>query len=611
MLDRRAFLASSSAAAFVALTAGGAPLFAQAGGDESTARDAALDQLLTRWFDEDMRENPAYATSLGLDTGALAALRGQLGDDSQARADADRARALRRKQELDAFGAAGLSAAGELNYQIAAFRAGSAARGARFRYGSAGGRPAPYVVSQLGGAYYQVPDFLDTRHPIESAQDAEYYLARVEQFATVLDQETERVRHDASLGVVPPDFVLDKTIANLEHLRDTPAEEGTLVRSLVRRTAARGIEGSWGERASALVSGPVAQALARQIAALRELRANATHEAGCGRLPDGEAYYAWGIHANTTTDMTGEEIHQMGLQQVAEIHGQLDPLLRAHGLTQGTVGERINALNNEPDNLFPNTDAGREAILAFLDEVLADIRPRLPRAFNHIPSMGLEIHRVPPAIEAGAPGGYYSGAPLDGSRPGIYYINLKDTHEWPKNGLKTLTYHEGVPGHHFQISLMREQEALPLYRRAGGFSAYSEGWALYSEHLADELGVYENDPLGKIGYLQSYLFRATRLVVDSGLHHKGWSREQAIRYMTESGAQPHGAAVREIERYCVWPGQACAYKVGQTVIMGLRTEAEQRQGTAFDLKAFHDRVLLPGAVPLTVLQQRLRAWING
>jgi uncharacterized protein (DUF885 family) len=609
MLDRRAFLASSSAAALVGLTGGFAPLLAQAAEASGTARDQALDRLLMGWFNEDITENPGYATALGLDTGERAALRGKLGDDSQAKADADRAKAVRRKQELEAFGSDGLSDAGALNYEIAKFRAGSSAMGANFHFGNAGGRPAPYVVSQLGGAYYQIPDFLDTQHPIHDAQDADYYLARLQEFATVLDQETDRIRHDAGLRVVPPDFVLDKTISNLKHLRDTPAAEGTMVRSIVRRTGAAHIEGDWGTRATALVSGPIAQALDRQIAALEALRPGATHEGGCGRLPDGEAYYAWGIHANTTTDMTGEQIHQMGLEQVADILGQIDPLLRAHGLTQGTVGARINALNNEADNLYPNTDEGRQAILAYLNTVLADIKPRLPRAFNHIPRADLEIHRVPPAIEAGAPGGYYSGAPLDGSRPGIYYINLKDTHEWPKNGLKTLTYHEGIPGHHFQISLMREQGALPIYRRAGGFSAYAEGWALYAEAMADELGVYEDDPLGKIGYLQSYLFRATRLVVDSGLHHKGWSREQAIDYMVGNGAQPQGAAVREIERYCVWPGQACAYKVGQTVIRGLRTEAEQHMGQRFDLKAFHDRVLLGGSLPLTVLQQRVRSWM--
>jgi len=604
MLDRRAFLASSSAAIAVAAVGGFAPLVAH---DGAETRDAALDRLLTGWFNEDIRENPTYATALGLDTGALAPLRGQLGDSSQARADSDRAKAVRRHRELRQFGREGLSGAGQINYDIADFRGAAAEMGAAFHFGG-GGRPSPYVVSQLGGAYYQVPDFLDTQHPIRDAQDCDHYLSRLEDFARNLDQETERVRHDAGLGVTPPDFILDKTIGNLRQLRGQPAGETTLVRSIARRAAAANVQGDYEARAAALVSGPIAQALDRQIAALQALRPNATHEAGCGRLPDPEAYYAWGIRANTTTEMTGEEIHQMGLQQVAEIQGELDPLLRARGMSQGTVGARMNALAQEADNLYPNTDEGRAALLASLNDILADIRPRLPRAFNHIPRANLEIHRVPPAIQDGAPGGYYQGGPLDGSRPGIYYINLKDTHEWPKMGLKTLTYHEGIPGHHFQISLSREQGALPLYRRAGGFSAYAEGWGLYAEHLAGELGVYDDDPLGRIGYLQSYLFRATRLVVDSGLHHKGWSREQAIRYMIDNAAEPEGFAVREIERYCVWPGQACSYKVGQTVIMDLRNEAQQRMGQRFDLKAFHDIVLLNGALPLTVLQQHVRAW---
>jgi len=604
MLDRRAFLASSSAAIAVAAIGGFEPLFAQG---QATERDQVLDRLLTGWFNEDITENPTFATALGLDTGERAALRGHLGDSSQAKVDADRAKTARRYHELQQFGRNGLSGAGQINYDIAEFRGSAAQMGAAFHFGG-GGRPSPYVVSQLGGSYYQVPDFLDTQHPIHNAQDCDYYLSRLQDFARNLDQETDRIRHDAGLHVTPPDFILDKTIGNLRQLRGQPAGETTMVRSIVRRAAAANVQGDYGARATALVSGPIAQALDRQIAALQALRPNATHQAGCGRLPDAEAYYAWGIRSNTTTTMTGEEIHQMGLQQVAEIHGELEPLLRARGLTEGTVGARIHALNNEADNLYPNTDEGRAALLASLNDILADIRPRLPRAFNHIPRAQLEIHRVPPAIQDGAPGGYYQGAPLDGSRPGIYYINLKDTHEWPKMGLKTLTYHEGIPGHHFQISLMREQGALPIYRRAGGFSAYAEGWGLYAEHLAGELGVYDDDPLGRIGYLQSYLFRATRLVVDSGLHHKDWSREQAIRYMVDNAAEPEGFAVREIERYCVWPGQACSYKVGQTVIMDLRNEAQQRMGQRFDLKGFHDVVLLGGSLPLTVLQQHVRAW---
>jgi len=605
LLDRRSFLASSTAFSLLGLAGIAPPVFAQQG----NVRDQALDALLTRWFNEDLAENPTFATGLGLDTGALAPLRGRLGDNSQAKADADRIKAVRRGRELRAFGRQGLSPAGRLNYDIAAFRAEVATMGARFHYGNGGGRPAPYVVSQLGGSYYQVPDFLDTQHPIHNAQDADYYLARLEAFATNLDQETDRIRHDAGLGVTPPDFILDKTIGNLERLRGTPAAETTLVRSLARRAAEAHVEGDYAGRAAALVSGPIAAALDRQLAALRALRPHATHVAGVGRLRDGAAYYAWGLRANTTTTMTGDEIHRLGLAQVAELQGRLDPLLRAQGFTQGTVGARINALNVDPRQLYPNTDEGRAALLTYLNGVLADIRPRLPRMFNHIPHADLRINRVPPAIEAGAPGGYYQGGPLDGSRPGIYYINLKDTAEWPRMGLKTLTYHEGIPGHHFQISLARESGLLPIYRRAGGFSAYSEGWALYAERLGDELGCYEGDPLGRIGYLQSYLFRAVRLVVDSGLHAKGWSREAAIRYMIDNAAEPEGSAVREIERYCVWPGQACAYKSGQTVIAGLRDEAERRLGSRFDIKAFHDAVLGGGALPLTVLQRRVREWM--
>ncbi|MDQ4087756.1 MAG: DUF885 family protein [Pseudomonadota bacterium] len=604
MLDRRTFLLSSSALGFVAL-AGCATTARQSPAE----RDQALHRMLEEWFYDDLRDAPTFATNLGLDVGDLAPLRAQLGDASLAKADQERAEAVARYRQLQAFGREGLSAEGQLNYDIAEFRQSVAAEGARFRYGSAGGRPNPYLVTQLGGSYYSVPDFLDTQHPVRTREDAEAYLSRVEQFARNLEQEAERIRHDASVGVVPPDFVVDKALGNLQRMRATPAGETTLVSSLVRRATEAGL-GDYQARAMQLVSGPVARGLDSQIAALRSVRPRATHDAGVWKLPAGEAYYQYGIRANTTTTMTGEEIHQTGLQQVAELHAQLDTLLRAQGYTRGSVGDRINALNREERFLFPNTDAGRAELLASLNRQMAELEPLLPRVFATLPRARVEIRRVPVDIEAGAPGGYYQAASLDGSRPGAYYINLKDTHEWPKLGLPTLTYHEASPGHHFQVSIAREQGELPLYRRAGGFSAYNEGWALYAERVADELGVYEDDPFGRIGYLQSYLFRAVRLVVDSGLHHKRWSREQAIRYMVENAAEPEGSAVREIERYSVWPGQATAYKIGQTVIAGLREEAERRQGARFDIKAFHDAVLLGGSMPLTVLQRRVREWMS-
>jgi len=606
MLDRRTFLASSTALGLVSILPGRA--LAQTPAAPANERDAALDRMLMGWFNEDLRDNPTFATNLGLDTGANADLRGKLGEASVAEVAEDKARAVARNRELRAFNPDGLSEAGRLNYDIASFRWSVSAEAARFSYG-AGGRPAPYVLTQLGGAYYGVADFLDTQHPLRTAQDAEYYLARMGDYARVLGQEVERVRHDAANRVVPPDFIIDKTIGSLEALRRTAPADTTLVRSLVRRTAAENIAGDWAARATALVAGPIAQGLDAQIAVLRELRRDAVHDAGCWRLPDGEAYYRLGILSNTTTTMTGEEIHRTGLEQVEALNAELDRLLRAQGWTQGTVGERLNRTNTEERFLFPNTDQGRADLLASLNRQNEMITPLLPRVFNTLPRARVEIRRVPVEIEVGAPGGYYQGASLDGSRPGAYYINLRDTHERPNLGLPTLTFHEASPGHHFQVSIAREAGTLPLYRRTGGFSAYSEGWALYAERVADELGVYENDPWGRIGYLQSYLFRAVRLVVDSGMHFRRWSREQAIRYMMDFAAEPEGSAVREIERYVVWPGQACAYKIGQTVIANLRAEAERRLGNRFDIRAFHDVLLLSGAMPLTVLERRVRAWI--
>jgi uncharacterized protein (DUF885 family) len=600
MLDRRTFLLTSAAFGAAGLT--GCTTTATSGGTGS--RDEQLDALLTRWFEEDLRDNPTFATNLGLDTGELSHLRGRLGSESLAEAREERSEARMRHQMLESFGRRGLSDGGALNYDVALFRRSVDAEGARFEYGQIGGRPAPYVLSQLGGAYYSVPDFLDSQHPVATKSDADYYLTRLEDFARNLNQETERLEHDVRMGVIPPDFVIDKTVGNLEQLRRTPAGETTLVRSIDRRAKEKGL-GDYRGAASQIVSGPVHQALDRQIAALKRIRPAAGHDAGVWRLPGGEEYYRYALRYNTTTDYTPDQIHQIGLDQVRDLHARLDTLLRAQGYTQGSVGDRLNATNKEARFLFPNTDKGRADLLASLNKQVAQITPLLPRVFRTLPKAAVDIRRVPAAIEAGAPGGYYQGASLDGARPGAYYINLKDTHEWPTLGLPTLTWHEAVPGHHFQITVSREAGELPLYRRTQGFAAYNEGWALYAERVADELGVYADDPFGRIGFLQSYLFRAVRLVVDTGIHHKRWSREQAIRWMVDNAAEPEGSATREIERYSVWPGQACAYKLGETVISRLRGEMEAKPG--FDIKAFHDAVLLGGSMPLTVLERRVKS----
>jgi uncharacterized protein (DUF885 family) len=303
-------------------------------------------------------------------------------------------------------------------------------------------------------------------------------------------------------------------------------------------------------------------------------------------------------------------VHKTGLDLVASLSSQTDVLMKAQGLSQGSVGQRFRAMYDDPRRRYPNTDEGKEKLLSDLNAKVREVRGRLPQYFGALPKAEVEIRRVPKAIEAAAPGGSYDPPPIDGSRPGVYWINLRDTAEVPRWTLPTLTYHEAIPGHHLQLSLQQEAD-LPMVRRAAFYSAYGEGWALYAEQLAEEMGVYENDPLGEVGYLQSGLFRAARLVVDTGLHSMRWSREQAIATMAEIDGEPVSSAATENERYCVWPGQACSYLVGKLTWLRLRTAARTALGPRFDIRQFHDWGLLAGNMPLTVLEAAMNRQIAG
>lgn len=599
-INRRGLLAAGAGLAL----AGAAPGSARADASAASAADARLDALLDAQLQARLDLDHEGVTGLGLDVGARAAQRFKLADASQAAADAAWAQAARDLAAVRAIDPASLSAEARLSRDIAVFQLECAAGYRAFPFHkSESWRESPYIVSQIGGVYSTTPDFLDSQHPMKTAQDVDAALSRLAAFATVLDQDTDRAEANAARGIVPPDFLLDGALAQLKALRDGRAEDKAMIRSLTRRAREQGLADPEAA-AVALFEGPVRRALTRQIDTLERHRAGAVHDAGIGsRLPDPEAYYALNLKTYTTTAYSADEIHRIGRDQVAELTGRLDGLLKAQGYTQGSVGARVAALNREPRFLFANTDAGRAELLAYLETEMARVRARMPEVFATVPRGGFEIRRIPVEIEGGAPGGYASAGSLDGTRPGVYYINLKDTADWPRWGLKTLTYHEAAPGHLFQGALAREAGELPLYRRLAGFSAYSEGWGLYAERLADEMGFYDDDPFGRIGYLQSFLFRAARLVVDTGLHAKGWSREEAIRYMTATAAEPENRAAREIERYCAAPGQACAYKLGEIEIARLRAEAERRPG--FSLKAFHDRVVMSGPMPMTVLAGRL------
>jgi uncharacterized protein (DUF885 family) len=599
MLDRRQLLIS--AAAVAGATALPAAAASAQLSDPATAK--ALNDAFDAIFKERIAHAPESATSLGLDKGELAHLKSELTPATEAEDLASLARLEKSIKTLKAIPRAKLQGMDRINYDTILWRAELSKDGAdRFRFGS-WGSANPYALSQLNGAYRSTPDFLANQHTIETKADADAYLARMDAFAEVIAQQTERFRADVAQGILAPDFALDKALSQMEATRAIKGADSPMTKALVKKTASKTIAGDWAAEATKRVEGPIAAALDAQIAAVKAARTKAVHDAGVWRLKDGDAYYAFAAKVGTTTTMTPDEIHKIGLDLVKQISAEADVKLKALGYTTGTVGERMRALAEDPKYVYANTDEAKEKLIADLNIQIKAVQARLPQWFGILPKAACEVRRVPKEIEAGAPGGYYQGPNLDGTRPGAYYINLRDTAEWPSWSLPTLTYHEAIPGHHLQIALQIEAPALPMLRKTGGFSAYSEGWALYAELLAGEMGMYDTDPQGYVGYLQSSLFRAIRLVVDTGMHAKRWSREQAVKYFVETNGDQESSAITEIERYSVWPGQALSYMVGKLQWVRLRDAMKAKQGAGFDIHTFHDTGLQAGAVPLAVLEQ--------
>ncbi|WP_367183399.1 DUF885 family protein [Phenylobacterium sp.] len=595
MQNRRQLM--MAAGALAAMSASGA--LAQASG-----ADAQLAKLLDDVFKETLDDSPELVTSLGLDKGERAAAKAQLHDASLAGVEQRKARnadQLRRLKLIDRSKLTGMAA---VNYDTLLFELQTTEDGnRRFAYPSGG---SPYVLAQICGAWQDVPDFLDSQHTIETREDCQAYLSRLEAFASTMDAEIERVRKDVGLGVIPPDYALDGALRGMKVLRQ-PADKSTLVSSLAGRAKAKGIAGDWAAQASALYDGKVVPALDRQMALLESLKAKANHDAGVWKLPDGEAYYAHMLSAQTTSRITPDEVHKLGWDVTRELSARADVLFKQLGFTKGTVGERYIALYDSKKGVYPNTDAGKAKIIADLNHVVQDMQKRLPEQFGTLPKAPLEIRRIPAATEGGA-STHYEGASLDGKRPGVYWLNLRDTAESPYWFLPTTTYHEGIPGHHMQITLQREAD-LPMIRRVMGFGAYAEGWALYSEQVVQEMGVYKGEPLNELGYIHDALLRSARLVTDSGLHHLKWTREKAIAEMRGIEGDPEPLAAQEIERYSVWPGQACSYMVGKVTILKLREKAKAALGPKYDPRKFHDAILLSGSMPLTALENVVDLYI--
>ena len=555
-----------------------------------------------------LRFAPESATTLGVDTDARAALRSQLADRSadgqqrianQVRRDLERARA---------FDASGLAHATRTSVEVVRSAYTTALEGFALPYGDitvGSWRNTPYVVIQNVGAYLDVPRFLDSDHRIENSADADDYLARLRSYARQLDGERGRIEAARGKGLVPPAFLIDKALTQMRMSAQNARDGGSLVESIARRT--KTIPGNWSERARAIAAQEIAPALDRQIAELEAQRKVATDDAGMWARPSGDEFYRWALKASTTTNMTPDDVHAMGQDELKQLHAQMDAILKGVGYTTGTVGERMTALAKDPRYQFSDGDKGRAEIMAFIQERLTWIRSQLPRAFNTLVNPNMEVKRLPPEEEPGAPTAYGGAGSIDGKTPGRYWINLRTPALHSRYSLADLTFHESIPGHIWEGEYSRK---MPRVRQLLAFNAFSEGWALYAQQLADELGAYADDPVGKVGYLQAIAFRACRLVVDTGIHAKRWTREQGVKFFVEvNGSNPMEVA-SEVDRYCSWPGQACGYKVGHSEINRQRERARTALGSSFDVKAFNDTLVLGGNVPLDVLAKNVDQYVR-
>jgi uncharacterized protein (DUF885 family) len=505
---------------------------------------------------------------------------------------------------LRGYDRASLSPERRLSYDVMEWFLATLVEGERFQFHD-------YPVNQLDGVQSRIPDFLVNIHQVDDEEGARDYLARLAKLPGALDQAVAGVRHRERLGVVPPRFVVERVQDEVRGLVAPAPAEHVLVRHLAESLAA--LDGVPAVRRDALVAeaerkvaGEVYPAYARLADALAELRPRASEEHGAWKHPDGGAYYAWTLRLHTTTALSPAEIHRVGLAETARIEGEIRRILAAEGVPADDLGAALAALHADPR--FRYAEGERERILADYQAIVDETRARLPAWFGRLPEAPVVVRRVPAFKEEGAPGAYYMPPALDRSRPGVFYANLREVSEVVRFGMRTLAFHEAVPGHHLQIALAFENRALPLFRRLIPFNAFVEGWALYAERLAAEQGLHPT-PLDRVGQLVAELFRAVRLVVDTGIHAERWTREEAIAWMRGHTGMPETDVVAEVERYVVNPGQACGYKLGQLEILRLRDRARERLGARFDLRAFHDAVLGGGSLPLVILERVVEDWI--
>ncbi|MGB9332564.1 MAG: DUF885 domain-containing protein [Steroidobacteraceae bacterium] len=574
----------------------------------------SMNMLANRQALEFLMRNPELFTQIGITDGTLLDHHsGKLAPYTLTERDGDYAQLAKFQKEVDEFDRAKLDRNDQITYDILIDQYQTGLSFKRFDWLSADG--SLYAISPMFGVETELPSFMQTTHVVSNDKTARNYVERLRAMGAKLDEVTADMQRQAKAGVVLPAALLERSLIVIQDTVAAKPEANALVTSFVQRmNKVKSLDGPRKQQlereAAEALRTHVYPAYARMSAALVALKpAAASQGAGVGRLPDGAAYYADMLKQATTTDYTPAQVHALGLAEVTRISAEMDTLLKAQGLAAGSVGARMTALGKDPRFLYPNDDEGRKQALERYQQILDEVSARMPEYFRSLPAKHLTVERVPTSQEKGTSGAYYQQAAMDGSRPGMFFANLRDMKEVPQWGMKTLAYHEGIPGHHFQISIALGLKDLPLIRQQTLYTAYAEGWALYAEEFAAEIGMYKDDPWGDLGRLQLELLRAARLVVDTGLHAEGWSREQAIDYMVSTTGMAEGDVTSEVERYMALPGQACAYKVGELKILELREKAKAALGPKFNLKDFHAVVLENGGVPLTVLEQLVNEWI--
>ncbi|MFK7886410.1 MAG: DUF885 family protein [Gammaproteobacteria bacterium] len=553
-------------------------------------------------------DNPQMLSGMRMLEGlGLRAHNAELNDASPEKVREDFAYMRETIDTLNAYDRDGLTGQDALSYDILKFFLEQQAQSEEFMWHD-------YPVSQLGGVQGDFPDFMASLHYLGDAKDCEHYVARLNKADALFNQVLEQLRLREEKNIITPRFAVNGALSQVREFVATQSEQNVLLTSYKKRIAKldeddrTSCEAQTANVKAALdnVIQPAYRKLETYLVTLLE---KATTDHGVWKLPNGDTYYAQKLREHTTTDISAEEVHQLGLREVERISGEMNDILISEGYTEGTVGERMQALGDEPRFTFPNTDEGREAALEEYRRIISEIDAGMAAMFDLTIESAVEVRRVPEFREDGAPGAYYQGPAQDGSRPGIFFANLRDMNETVRFAMRTLAYHEAVPGHHYQTSLQTELTDVPMFRRMLGFTAFSEGWALYAERLAWEQG-FQDDPYDNLGRLQDEMLRAVRLVVDSGLHAKRWSREDAIDYMIRYTGQERGSVVTEIERYMVWPGQATAYKIGMLKILELREKARTALGERFDIRDFHRAVLGNGDVPLFLLERQIDHYIE-